>query len=393
MVIIFVVFSFEIAAGDKPKRTETDQKRWFELLKKDNASQKVEFYGKVIDQFDKPVENAEVTFDIDSYSFIFGVGYKMHRLRGTTRTDKNGCFDIGVVKKLKGATLSIRSLEKEGYVWQRDGNSLLSADYRNDGIKKDYTPDPKKPAIYHMRKKGANPTFLITEQYYNIEIEPDSSNLYSFLDLEADWENAGDNRDYKKDFLPKHYDIKVTSVFDKEKFDWIVTFTASGDNGGFILSDEFLSEAPEKGYKKEFKFIQHVLTEKEEDILSETEDRKVEEKYMKLREFVLKNKYLYIKSREPAIYTRMKLKDASIDVEWVNVSTSIATNPFGERNLEFNDELPYDITEKCEESVTEAFLKGKLPLNPNIKKMMREFKKTHKRVKNKYYGNYEWIKK
>ena len=376
LILFFTCFSILISAEN-----DANKKRWGKWLKHAQSNMtKIIFYGKVVDQYGHPVSDAVIYLRTRVPRIV-----PMPDSKTEVKSDLNGLFEY---KGSKGGSLYFDKIIKKGYVAQWPFPAFNYSKDRNPF----HTPDPKKPIIFHMRKKGANPTFLITEQYYNIEIEPDSSNLYSFLDLEADWENAGDNRDYKKDFLPKHYDIKVTSVFDKEKFDWIVTFTASGDNGGFILSDEFLSEAPEKGYKKEFKFIQHVLTEKEEDILSETEDRKVEEKYMKLREFILKNKYLYIKSREPAIYTRMKLKDASIDVEWVNVSTSIATNPFGERNLEFNDELPYDITEKCEESVTEAFLKGKLPKKPNIKKMMTEFKKTHKRVKNKS-GDYRWIEK
>ena len=110
----------------------------------------------------------------------------------------------------------------------------------------------------------------------------------------------------------------------------------------------------------------------------------------------MKDKYLYVKSRDPAIYTRMHLTDAAIGVDKFNIySISTATNPYGERVLEsINDGLPRQVRGPIYRSIKRAFLQEKLtlPPKPDIKKMMKEFEKTHKRVKDGY-GGYEWVEK
>ena len=385
----------------------------------------IKFYGMVVDQFDKPVENADVYLGIRFTPLIMwtNIDKNFH-----LKTDKNGRFYLSG----RGNQVIIDKIFCDGYRTKKIFK--ISSFSYNSRHGNPYVPDPNHPVVFVISKITDKATYLLLNRDFDIALTSGSVKYFGFLELDDAWEDkysdrydaiidkqyykymdelekkklTEDERDeklekyenklrkkysYEELFLKKHYDFKVFAKFDKKKSDWIVTFTASGNDGGFILGDEFLSEAPEKGYRKEFKFVQHVLTEKEKNLLSETEDRKVEEKYIKLRDFVLKNKYLYIKSRTPAIYTRMKLEDSTIGIKKFNIDASTATNPYGERNLEaINDDLPLDVSDECS-NIDKYFLEGKLPPKPNIKKMMAEFKKTHKRVRNKETGEYRWISK
>ena len=331
------------------------------------------FYGRVIDQYNDPVVGAKVEMRVsDTTAIVLTYTDWPSKIYYCT-TDKNGCFSLGNMKS--GYRVTIKNVEKEGYTDKLDYYNALSL------WGKKYTT-PADPIIIKVRKKGQDPTYLIKNIDFNLKLKPNTEQLYSFIDLEEEWEDAGHNRDYKKDFLPNHYDIKVNTVLNKEKGEWIITFSASGNNGGFIIRDDFLSEAPEQGYKKELNF--YMFSDKNKN-RTHLEGKK------NLKD--LEGKYLYVKSRKPVIYTRIKIGDCDILSEWLQIDTSTATNPYGERNLEYNDELPLDISDECSSIVDKYFLTEKLPPKPNIKKNMIEFKKTHKRVKNKYYGNYEWIKK
>ena len=352
-----------------------------------NDSQPIKLYGKVIDQFDKPVNGASVILGVISYT-VTPVRIISNMSKKEVQTDADGKFSLGISEEVKGASLSVKEISKKGYEWNRAKREDFF-DYRNDGIKVNrILPDPNSPVIYHMRKRGENPTYLMTNREFEINMSSGKKLVRSFIDLRNDWKEKHEDGNYDKDFLSKHYDIKVSAVFDKEKSDWTVTFTASGENGGFVLDDKFLSEAPENGYEKEFKIIQHVPTEKERE---ELENAKEWDKLRKLAEFKFQDKYLYVKSRNPAIYTRMKLADARADdSEEIRINANTATNPYGERNLEFNDELPPEVQGQLYVAIMSAFLKEERTQKPDINKMFDEFKKTHKPEKN-IYGNTIWV--
>jgi hypothetical protein len=340
----------------------------------------IKFYGQVLDQFDKPVVNADVYCSIDFTPLIM---WSKRNKDFHLKTDKDGRFYISG----RGNEVMIGKIECKGYRTRVHFKGSYSYNSRSRNT---HIPDPKHPVVFTLSKITDKATFLLRNNDFDIEFEANKTHYYSFIDLSYNEETSDYRENYETDFLPKHYDFKVDAVFDEKKSNWIVTFTASGNNGGFILSDKFLYEAPEKGYKKEFRFVQHVPTEKEIEI-SKSDEPKAWDTFQELSKFVLKDKFLYIKSREPSIYSRIKFKDAAIDKESGTIDTSTAANPYGERNLEFYDDLPLEISDECS-NIDKYFIKGKLPPKANIKKMMTEFKKTHKRVKSGY-GNWMWEKK
>jgi len=337
------------------------------------------FYGKVVDQFGLPVTKAEIKYSITIFTLI--MWSKDNVKDYDTKSDDNGLFTI---KGYKGKDLNVDVITKNGY------DKLIA----NKEFKYEYgqfIPNSEHPVVFHMRKKGENPTYLMMNQDFNFDMSSGENLVRSFIDLRNDWKEKHEDGNYDKDFLSKHYDIKVSATFDKEKSDWTVIFTASGKDSGFVLDDKFLSKAPEGGYMKEFTIIQHVATEKEREEYENSEDDSKMDKFQKLTEFKFKGKYLYIKSRNPAIYTRMELTDACADdSESVRIDANTATNPYGERNLELCDELPLNVGDVLYGSVIDSFLANKRPEKPDINKMFDEFKKTHKPEKNTY-GNTIWV--
>lgn len=358
-------------------------KERLEELKKQEGS--MEFYGKVIDQYEKPVADAKVTLSIGQVSIM-----PRSPLFLNINTDSTGLFSVTSRDKITATNLSVKQIEKKGYVESRNKWPNIYISFRKDDPQQ-HKPDSNNPIIFHMRKRGDDPTYLMTNRDFDFKMSSGEKLVRSFIDLKHSWKEAHRGGDYEKDFLSKHFDLKVSASFDKDKSDWTVTFTTSGEGGGFVLDDKFLSEAPENGYEKEFKIIQHVTTEKEREEYEKSEDDNKSDKFRKLTEFKFKGKYLYIKSRNPAIYTRMELTEVRADdSEDIRIEANTATNPYGERNLELCDELPFEIMQNIGGEVLNSLLKDKFPEKPDINKMFDEFKKTHKAEKNTY-GNTVWV--
>ena len=382
--ICIVTIATSVFSQDDDKISDKMKER-LEQLKKQEGS--IEFYGKVIDQMGNPVADAKVTLSIGQVSIM-----PRSPLFLNINTDNTGLFSVTSRDKITATNLSVKQIEKKGYVESRNKWPNIYISFRKDDPQQ-HKPDPNNPIIFHMRKRGENPTYLMTNRDFNFDMSSGEKLVRSFIDLRNDWKEKHEDGNYDKDFLSKHYDIKVSATFDKEKSDWTVIFTASGKDSGFVLDDKFLSEAPEGGYMKEFTIIQHVATEKEREEYENSEDDSKMDKFQKLTEFKFKGKYLYIKSRNPAIYTRMELTEARADdSEDIRIDANTATNPYGERNLEEMD-MPYGMGKYFYPQTIEAFLEGKRPIKPEVKKLWEEYKETHEQVENPETGKLIWKKK
>ncbi len=379
--ICIVTIATSVFSQDDDKISDKMKERLEELKKQEGS---MEFYGKVIDQYEKPVAEAKVFLSIQKAS-IFPSAPEIL----TSITDEQGLFYIDNVK---GGNLFVKNIERAGYIVDFKQDISRGFSYRKDYNPR-HVPNKSTPVVFHMRKRGENPTYLMTNRDFNVDMSSGEKLVRSFIDLRNDWKEKHEDGDYEKDFLSKHHDIKVSATFDKEKSDWTVTFTASGENGGFVLDDKFLSEAPEDGYMKEFTIIQHVATEKEREEYNNSKDKDKWDKFQKLTEFKFKGKYLYVKSRNPAIYTRMELTEARADdSEDIRIDANTATNPYGERNLEEMD-MPYGMGKYFYPQTIEAFLEGKRPIKPEVKKLWEEYKETHEQVENPETGKLIWKKK
>ena len=338
------------------------------------------FFGRVVDQFGVPVPDAKIEINVRVKTLI--MWSKNNVKNHFFTTDSKGYFQINGIK---GEYLNFRFIRCPGY-----REKIVNKKFRYTGANV-YIPLKDHPVVFTLSKITENATYLIKQgenRPFEIKIASGEDSFYSFIDLSYIWRERIQEdfeQKYEKDFvpLPGRHDFKVNGVYDRDKSEWRVTFAAAGEEGGFILGDSFLDEAPAEGYQKEFTFTQPLKTrEWDGEIVPETTD------------FVLKGKYLYIRSRDPEIYTRMRFKDdyANAEFDTFSIRTETATNPYGERNLEYDDTLPLDIRDICSD-VEKYFLENELPPKPDMNKLWEEFKKTHEQVEDPETGELKWEKK
>ena len=142
-------------------------------------------------------------------------------------------------------------------------------------------------------------------------------------------------------------DIQVRAAFSTNDTTWTAILSPGGTNGGIIVSDQLLYEAPDSGYQMEYIFT--------------PEDRKP-----------LKSKYFYLKTRDPAIYTCYEIEYVNANKEFFRLTGKSLTNPYGDRNLEPATDLPYEVTKRLTEETKSALCKNMRPARPDLSRLIRE---------------------
>lgn len=169
--------------------------------------------------------------------------------------------------------------------------------------------DEHKKTLAGPKRKIGETTFLIVNPGSNNGLLWTVSNRTdrASLDLLA---NVGE----KKTPPDKRYaDVQADVSFDLTGRCWTVVYRATNGTDGIICSNKFLYEAPEAGYQKE----------------------------LVLRCPSREPKYLYLRSRSPAIFSRVLLEhDAWQEPdtgENFRIRYEAWINPYGDRNLEYDD--------------------------------------------------------
>lgn len=121
------------------------------------------FYGLVLDQFDQPVPNARVEYD--------SVGGSFEGDRELV-TDAQGRFTI---TGIRGKRLRIR-VTHAGYYNKDYGSSYYV--YAGNDRGPDFKPDPSKPEIFRLRKKGE--AAELVRQYDHILFTNEDAHARSF---------------------------------------------------------------------------------------------------------------------------------------------------------------------------------------------------------------------
>jgi hypothetical protein len=80
------------------------------FAKRNNAP--IEFYGRVVDQDDKPLEGVAVDFNVTAIPMIPVLWGPDERTKGSCVTDQNGLFSV---EGKRGVSLGVTSLRKTGY--------------------------------------------------------------------------------------------------------------------------------------------------------------------------------------------------------------------------------------------------------------------------------------
>ena len=155
-------------------------------------------------------------------------------------------------------------------------------------------------------------------------------------------------------YHPLCVDLLMTATQNTNAGAWTVTFSSSNTNAGIIATDQLLYEAPESGYQPTF-----TLT-----LTNNFRDGRA------LR--------FYLKSREPAIYTRIDLKYFHVAPDEFRVEGETWMNPYGDRDMEMATDLPSELYVRLGNEATEAFWFGKRPVRPDLPKLIKEAKTKQK---------------
>jgi hypothetical protein len=287
------------------KRLSPEERRETIIAWEQAREKEIEFWGKVIDQHNKPVAGVAVTATITTHQ-IPPPGFKPQPTTiYSANSDANGVFYI---KGRSGRGFTIETMKKEGYVLppalqNRTDNLFL---YNYDHLDpKGFKADSTSPVIFHMWKIEQPEKLIKGEGFYGII--PDGS--FYTIDLltqkHARGETLGDFR--VKIDRPKN--VK----WGARGYDWSCEIQGLG--GGVIeTQDEFMFRAPEDGYLPRY------------DIKISASDEHWSDEAK--RQF-------YLKSREGRIYARLEVEILANYQDKAVFSVKYYVNQNGSRNLEY----------------------------------------------------------
>lgn len=244
----------------------------------------VEFYGETVDESNQPV--ADATADLvltESPATPNGI------VETNLQSDTQGLFYFGGAI---GKMLQV-SVYKKGY--NSTKNSRINFDYA------DYQPNPNKPEVFHLRKKGAGADLI--SAVLNVQGPRDGTPVgVDFL-----------NKSFGGSGPMQMSQTKPPYESWKEATEW--SFRMTIPDGGFVEeNDEFPFEAPVNGYQPTIDF-----------------DFKVDQPDWKTSF----TKSYYIVFGNPPCYGNLTVQT---DIMWGGARITYAINPNGSRYLEPKDQ-------------------------------------------------------
>jgi len=311
----------------------------------------VSFFGKIVDQNDNPVENAEVKIGLKHYdpnqpdklfSAIKSIIFK---------TDKSGLFSV---KSEKGRELYIGSISKDGYEFVFSENQNRGFDYQLNHTDR-HIPDEAKPVVFHLRKIGLT-TFLLEKNNQEIEIRPDGKAIVVEIFKNRNY-YAPDNNKLFPGFA-------VSATLSKDTRNWVLTFKGKHEGDTVVMLDRLIYEAPapEAGYLPS---TEVKVTLQPNEILG--------------REPIYPHEievYLIVQSAKPKVFTRVKLRIFPREEEKCIITYDMTVNPYGERTFEYAKAIDkyWDVRMFLQKEAIHALCNGELPPKPNIEKLIEQAK-------------------
>src|SRR5436190_7560971 len=205
----------------------------------------IEFYGKVVDESDQPVQGATVDFKCNDLSVTGTSAYK-------ARSDENGLFSLRGIR----GNLLVARVSKEGYYSSKRDTDAFS--YAGENI--NFVPAPSDPVVFHLRKKGTAEALVFAKQNFRVPCDG--------VPLEIDLKEGCTKRSGEGDLKVQCW-TQDAGKRSGEKYDWLCRLTIPG--GGLIEStNEFDFLAPESGYQEGYE-IQ--MNEGQQDWKSDVEKR------------------------------------------------------------------------------------------------------------------------
>jgi hypothetical protein len=257
------------------------------------------FYGHVIDENGVGVSGASVKVTYTHFDLTVPQYWFRETSSFTMQTDVQGFFTI---KGLKGYGLST-DVSKDGYF--ASTNNFRGAEYVHPARGYEFTPDPSKPVVFRLRKKGVAEPVIQRSKYYLLP----RNGSPVLIDLVTGGTNSP---------TP---DLKVQAWTDDShkdtqfRYDWRVRVEVI--NGGVVeRTDEFQYAAPEQGYETSFEWL---YPQSRDDWRNKAETS------------------LFAKLRNGEMYARLEFQMTATGDHFCTIKSFL--NPTGSRNLEPDPKL------------------------------------------------------
>jgi len=262
----------------------------------DNQSQ--DFYGKVIDQNGHAVAGADVSA---AANLVIGRGNSQQ-----TQTDAAGLFQF---TGLRGQSLNIIP-EKKGFKIEGHGVG------QHNGT----DTDPNNRAVFTMWKLTGPEPMIHDQKRYSFK--PDDR-IYT-IDLLSKKMAEGTND--VGDLLVQFQ--RPSQIKPREDFEWSFTMTAIGGGVIEVTNDDYLNEAPAKGYQPQYKLSMTPANPKWHGWNGEAT--------------------FYLKSRGGKVYGHFHIRIDPVSRDGSSLEIESYVNPAGSRNLEFDPAKQTEYTPKVE---------------------------------------------
>jgi hypothetical protein len=313
----------------------TDKEKAIQLERYQNTLRKLEteanvtinFYGKIEDQNGDPVVDAEVEYGITSYSVVNVLDVST----GFAISDSGGNFEI---RNKTGASLSIREVRLKGYSYSPRQNPKTGFDYWADLEVNRFLPNENEPIVFYVRKQGEIAFTIKADSLMSKDIDFGKV-FYGSLKDGRVWPSDHPRFKFQRDF--------EMVAQKREGQDPILTIATFGDYSGIILSDENIFTAPASGYSTSLEFP-----------------------------CVKGEKYFFFMKNKDGLYARIegKFRSREPNAQEVRTYLTLWLNPYGDRNLETDSDIPVEIWIQLEKEARAAFRDNKIPEKPDLQQLV-----------------------
>lgn len=275
----------------KPRKDKGEEMK--ELLKA--MDHPMTFYGKVIDQNNYPVADAQV---------IVGTRSSTAEKTLILTTDKQGRFEL---ENEIGNLVYVRKVEKKGYEFSYEKNLNRGFDYSAEKEIHRHKPDSANPVIFTMRKK--EPASIVFKHDFSFGLNQKNKYEQAVDVVMGHWKDLEKMGKWDDD---EKADLLVKAVLSEDKKSFSVSFKSLDKEGGILERDELLYMVPESGYEPVHKVQVPVNN-------------------------IIK-KHLYVKGRQGSMYARIDL-ELQAGSDSVGVKLITWANPKGLRNVDYYPDL------------------------------------------------------
>lgn len=295
LILVLVLCTIPLAVKLFTSISDRLSQHSIETKLRSKMNSQVDFYGKVIDQYGKPVEGAEVWLHLKG-------AYKTTEYK--VKTDTAGCFEI---TKQSGFWLFVDWIGREG----------ISGDDRKWGQEKvfeystGFVSHKDAPVLFKVRKQEP-PTIVKEDRLFTSAYEVREAKYFKIDLVEMKINNQ------TSWYSDNHPDIVMRMITSPENKAVTFVMEAQDKDSGIMESEELLYVPPESGYKKTYKIVVPLGEEFE--------------------------KKLYVKSRDGKIYSRLEVDFSNKNktkYDYPLFRAKTRTNLIGERNFEYDSKL-YD---------------------------------------------------